>query len=441
VVAAIRIQSLHRQRRAQRKALESRRAHARLEQRLSALQIQRMHRGRAERRRVKLLHPATTSRAAWPTIQYRCIEEFFRQDRSLQDAQPRHYFFLGHRQAEANYQIAELHSIFQDRLGMNCWRDLAEKKVDVNAMIRGVAESAVYLLYLTKESYTYYVSIEARVAMMLGKPLVLLLENDRRHHGYAGGSVEAAIKDWPQDLKSYFDRGLIVAWGGQPFEWRKDDQDAKLKIILDRCADENVPAPGSWHDARGKLDEIHEAWVDVPVAPPPATRYGIHGLVPSPKRPWFPFRRTASSNELAMIRHASISQPHEPQHSNANLQNPDVQNPVIPAAASGGRNAFAEAVEAGNHASRQRLSRSMPEEELRRAAMAHMLLAGENVSKIPGLSKVERVTIARLLLAPMPTRAEPAGGELTGGMRSSCCQTWSEPEQDDASQFSAVSTV
>ena len=113
---------------------------------------------------------------------------------------------------------------------------------------------------------------------------------------------------------------------------------------------------------------------------------------------------------------------------------------AIPAAASGGRNAFAEAVEAGNHASRQRLSRSMPEEDLRRAAMAQMLLAGENVSKTPGLSKVERVTIARMLLAPMP-RAEPAGGELAGGMRTSCCQTWSEPEQDDASQFSAVSTV
>merc|ERR1711865_298512 len=200
---------------------------------------------------------------------------------------------------------------------------------------------------------------------------------------------------------------------------RKDDQDAKLKIILDRCADEKFSAPGSWHDARGKLDEIHEAWVDVPVAPPPATRYGIHEpcLVPSPKRPWFSFRRTASSNELAMCRHAR-------------------NFTAIPAAASGGRNAFAEAVEAGNHASRQRLSRSMPEEDLRRAAMAQMLLAGENVSKTPGLSKVERVTIARMLLAPMP-RAEPAGGELAGGMRTSCCQPWSEPEQDDASQFSA----
>ena len=78
-------------------------------------------------------------------------------------------------------------------------------------MVRGVAQSSVYVLYLTSDALSYYVTIEARAAMELGKPLVLLMENDSRKPSYAGGSVEKATEGWPQDLKEYFWSGRHVS--------------------------------------------------------------------------------------------------------------------------------------------------------------------------------------------------------------------------------------
>jgi|EP01046_Picozoa_sp_COSAG06_P012403 hypothetical protein len=48
-------------------------------------------------------------------------------------------------------------------------------------MIRGVAESSVYLLYLTHDALSYLITIEARAAMMLSKPVIVLMENDSQY--------------------------------------------------------------------------------------------------------------------------------------------------------------------------------------------------------------------------------------------------------------------
>ena len=131
------------------------------------------------------------------------------------------------------------------RLGLQCWRDLKQTVQDLDAMIRGVAESSVYLLYLTSDALSYYVTIEARAAMALHKPCILLLENDKRKPSYAGGKVEVATAGWPADLREYFSTGRYVAWGGEPFEWSKADQNAKLRTILERCAEVGSPVPAS----------------------------------------------------------------------------------------------------------------------------------------------------------------------------------------------------
>ena len=150
------------------------------------------------------------------------------------------------------------------RLGLQCWRDLKQTVQDLDAMIRGVAESSVYLLYLTSDALSYYVTIEARAAMALHKPCILLLENDKRKPSYAGGKVEVATAGWPADLREYFSTGRYVAWGGEPFEWSLADQDAKLRTILERCAEVGPPVPAiaagvvgravSWAGALEKLE-------------------------------------------------------------------------------------------------------------------------------------------------------------------------------------------
>ena len=53
---------------------------------------------------------------------------------------------------------------------MHCWRDLSQTVQDVHSMIRGVAESSFYLLYMTSDALSYYATIEARAAVALRKP-------------------------------------------------------------------------------------------------------------------------------------------------------------------------------------------------------------------------------------------------------------------------------
>ena len=109
--------------------------------------------------------------------------------------------------------------------------------------------------------------------MELGKPLLLLMENDSRKPSYAGGSVESATAGWPQDLKTYFWSGRFVAWGGQPYEWSLGDQDAKLETVLQRCEEMGAAVPSGgvqWADAVRTLGRTRSE-----CAPEPG--HGAHG--------------------------------------------------------------------------------------------------------------------------------------------------------------------
>eukprot|EP01047_Picozoa_sp_COSAG01_P017783 COSAG01_NODE_949_length_12505_cov_3.853539_2_plen_758_part_00 len=168
-------------------------------------------------------------------------------------------------------QVGELEVLLTHRLGLKCWRDLGQTRQDLDAMIRGVSQSAVYLLYLTSDALSYFVTIEARTAMMLGKPVVVVMENDKRKESYAGGKVEVAIANWPQDLRSYFtsEKTRFFAWGGEPFEWSKDDQDGKLKTILKRCVEIDPPVPSGSMSWAASLERLSTAKVTQSLTPGP----------------------------------------------------------------------------------------------------------------------------------------------------------------------------
>ncbi len=171
------------------------------------------------------------------------------------DQAPRQYhIFQGHRQVGGGARTGNLYEIFTSRLGLACWRDHNETIKDVPAMICGVAQSCVYMLYLTSDALSYYVTLEARVAMMLGKPAIIVLENDPRLPSFAGKSVEIATKGWPKDLAAYFEGAAIkyCAWGGAPHEWSEERENAVLADMLKWCMAVKVPIPSDatgWNEA------------------------------------------------------------------------------------------------------------------------------------------------------------------------------------------------
>ena len=171
-------------------------------------------------------------------------------------ARPSEYhLFLGHRQIDSNRTVGELDEIFKV-LGLRCWRDLSQPVQDERAMIR-VVESSVYTLYLTNDALSYFVTLEARAAMTLGKPVVVFIEDDKRLPSYAGGSVESATSGWPDDLVTYFQTGQFIGWGGQPYQWNHHAQNARLRDTLERCVAMEVPVPlvgASWVAALAALD-------------------------------------------------------------------------------------------------------------------------------------------------------------------------------------------
>ena len=94
---------------------------------------------------------------------------------SLRNAAPTNHFFMGHRQKDGSRLVGFI-DVWVRLLGLQCWRDQSESNQDLAAMVRGVATASVYTLFLTKRALAYFVTIEARAAMMLNKPVIIILE-------------------------------------------------------------------------------------------------------------------------------------------------------------------------------------------------------------------------------------------------------------------------
>ena len=124
------------------------------------------------------------------------------------------HFFLGHYQTNGG-QAIRLIFLHLRAWGYECWLDVDQDSVNVEAMIRGVISSSVFVHLITNRSLLRpYCLIEARAAMMLGKPCLVLREDDPRQAGYI--SFEDACQQCPEDLRNYLFHDSVFPVGSTP---------------------------------------------------------------------------------------------------------------------------------------------------------------------------------------------------------------------------------
>jgi hypothetical protein len=107
-----------------------------------------------------------------------------------QKKKQRYDFFLSHKQESAGDQISTLYFQLQ-RYGIGCWYDNEEEEVTQAGMVKGIASSDNFLLFLTNDTFkSKWVQFEIKHAMQLKKRIVLMVEADERHHKYAFGDSQ-----------------------------------------------------------------------------------------------------------------------------------------------------------------------------------------------------------------------------------------------------------
>ncbi|KAH9257762.1 hypothetical protein BASA81_004228 [Batrachochytrium salamandrivorans] len=91
--------------------------------------------------------------------------------------------FMSHAQAEAQNQVAHLSVLLRDK-DAKIWFDMDSERLEARDMVRGIANSSTFLLYLTR-SYLdrYFCRMELSIAKALEKPLVIVFEPDERFGG------------------------------------------------------------------------------------------------------------------------------------------------------------------------------------------------------------------------------------------------------------------
>jgi len=126
-----------------------------------------------------------------------------------------YHFFLSHHQQMGSYQVKIIHEEMKKRK-LSCWRDAAQLRRKAADMVRGVRKSEVYLIYLTQGCLLRpYVLLEARTALLLGKPCVALREDDDRKEG-AYVTVDQSIQECPEDLRAYIFNAEVLPFGSTP---------------------------------------------------------------------------------------------------------------------------------------------------------------------------------------------------------------------------------
>eukprot|EP00195_Chlamydomonas_chlamydogama_P016188 CAMPEP_0202895382 /NCGR_PEP_ID=MMETSP1392-20130828/4602_1 /ASSEMBLY_ACC=CAM_ASM_000868 /TAXON_ID=225041 /ORGANISM="Chlamydomonas chlamydogama, Strain SAG 11-48b" /LENGTH=131 /DNA_ID=CAMNT_0049580381 /DNA_START=49 /DNA_END=444 /DNA_ORIENTATION=- len=119
--------------------------------------------------------------------------------------------------------------------GLRCWVDQDQDPTEAG-MRQGISNSSHYLLYLTKDALTRpAVQFEARTALSLNKPVILVRETDPRWG--AASSFDDYIRDAPDDLKVLFSLSTAIPWFRD-----KEFRDVSLRKIL-RAAGMTVDEP------------------------------------------------------------------------------------------------------------------------------------------------------------------------------------------------------
>ncbi|XRB19606.1 TIR domain-containing protein [Pseudoscourfieldia marina] len=93
------------------------------------------------------------------------------------------HFFISHAQANGQDQV---HAMTRDleNLGVKVWRDMDQAQITWAGMKKGVENSLVFMLFLTKGAIARpWVQMEVLHAISLKKPIILVNETDERHGG------------------------------------------------------------------------------------------------------------------------------------------------------------------------------------------------------------------------------------------------------------------
>eukprot|EP00808_Paulinella_micropora_P016427 g21602.t1 len=110
----------------------------------------------------------------------------------------KHVAFLSHAQAQAGDAVR---TIFLE-LDRKCWYDKEQVERTLIGMVKGIAMSEVFLIYLSKAYFTRpYCRFELQVARLLGKPLVVVREASERLN--RGPITFAQIEACNQQLLGY----------------------------------------------------------------------------------------------------------------------------------------------------------------------------------------------------------------------------------------------
>jgi len=144
--------------------------------------------------------------------------------------------FLSHSQKDGQDAVRILSLLLQSQ-NIKTWVDMEEPEIDGDRIVKGVAESRCFGLFLTKDYFNRVWTIfELETAISLDKEIVVIWEGDERHGGYA--SLNSHIDACPKKYKALlFQREAIK------FERRMPLQDTQIKVLAARilqCSTKNV---------------------------------------------------------------------------------------------------------------------------------------------------------------------------------------------------------
>ncbi|KAJ3355617.1 hypothetical protein HDU83_002999 [Entophlyctis luteolus] len=150
-------------------------------------------------------------------------------EKPLVSSEFKYHIFLSYFQKEAMDACMGLYHRLNGQ-GLKVWFDqIYQDNLNADAMKRGVEESKVYLLFLTKSVFSStYVKMELKRAVDLKREILFVHEEDQRLPGFA--PFKDYIQACPPDLQHLFKKVESI-----PYRRRLHESDGMCKEILRRA--------------------------------------------------------------------------------------------------------------------------------------------------------------------------------------------------------------
>ena len=131
-----------------------------------------------------------------PTIEQVLAHPLLKEDgsRPLPDQEMQYFCFLSHAQAEASGQVKHLHQLLKS-LGCHCWLDMEANNLTEAGMERGIQNSRVFLLFLSKDVLgREFCQKEMRWALKYKKAVQLIIEEDPRFSAFDVAAWKTGVR-------------------------------------------------------------------------------------------------------------------------------------------------------------------------------------------------------------------------------------------------------